>query len=334
MSEKKKQVKQRQKGHAKQQSKPKQPTVENATDISTDGEEEIRSGIKQVRKVSQSKKNEFAEILKIVENAAKALTAFGSCEKIEALLQTNDIEQEKTIDNLRKYCLTIANLLPESKSASKFSAENIPSTIGFYDQSFVYRASSNLLYLLKPMEVFKGNVNYNRRKVFGFIRRLGAQDPAMCAMPGWTVCAEKHYKLLDPNLWTTIVKDFVNFHNHDFRVSPFDKHHGREGGDTYAAHVEPRLMLWFAIDVLQKQSGKISHPSKQRGDLWMLRNLVRKTIEAEVVLSRPPCRECLTFQEFLERYTPIKFSFIVCKNLGEVKFVRNKHKQVSLPLFA
>lgn len=325
--------KQKQKDHSTSRQKPKQPTIEDALETSSEGEDELQSGIKQARKASRRKKNHAAEVLKIIEAAARALADIGGREEIATFLQTNGIEEENAIESIRKYCTTIVNLLPESAFRSHFSAEGVPSTIAFYDQSFIYRASSSLLYLLRPVEVFKGNINYNRKKVFGFIRPNGSREPAMCAMPGWTVCTEQHPKLLEPDLWTTVVKEFVNFHNHDFRVSPFDKHHGREEGDTYAAHVEPRLMLWYAIDVLQKQTGKVEHPTKQRGDLWMLKDAVRKTIKAEIVISRPPCRECLMFQEFVERYTPIKFNFIVCKNLGEVKFTKDKHKQVGLPLF-
>jgi hypothetical protein len=323
---KKKKRKQKKKSHRAQEPMSKQPTIEDAHDASSEGE--------AVRKVSKSKKNHAAKVLKIVEAATKALAAIGGREEIEAFLQANGIEEDDTIGSIRNHCAAIISLLPEAKSRADLPAEDLPSTIEFYNQSFVYRASSSLLYLLRPVEVFKGKVNYHRRKVFGFVRSKGSSDPAMCAFPGWTVCAEKHPKLLDPDTWTTVVKEFVTFHNHDFKVSPFEKYHGREVGDTYAAHVEPRLMLWFAIDILQKQTGKVLPPSKQRGDLWILKDIARKPIEAEIIISRPPCRQCLMFQEFMERYTPIKFQFIICKNLGEVKFTKDKHKQVSLPLFA
>jgi hypothetical protein len=325
--------KKKQKDRPTPRQKSKQATVEDAFDSSSEGEDELQSGVIQIRRGPRSKINHATEVLNIIEAAAAALAAIGGREEVEAFLQNNSIKEGKVIESIRKHFTTIVSLLSESKSFSHLSVEDVPSTITLYDQSFVYRASSSLLYLLKPVEVFKGNVNYNRKKVFGFIRPKGSREPAMCAMPGWTVCTEKHSKLLEPDLWTTVVKEFVNFHNHDFRVSPFDKHHGREEGDTYAAHVEPRLMLWYAIDVLQKQTGKVEHPSKQRGDLWMLRDAVQKSIQAEIVISRPPCRQCIMFQDFMERYTPIKFSFIVCRNLGEVKFTKDKNKQVSLPLF-
>lgn len=326
--------KQKKKSHGTKEQMSKQPTVEDAPDTSSEGEDELQSEVRQVRKASKSKKNHAAEVLKIIEAAAKALAAIGGREEIEAFLQANGIEEDDTIGSIRNHCAAIIRLLPEAKSCTDLPAEDVPSTIELYDQSFVYRASSSLLYLLRPTEVFKGNQNYARQKVFGFVRSKGSPDPEMCAFPGWTVCAEKHQKLLDPDIWTTVVKEFVTFHNHDFKVSPFDKYHGREGGDTYAAHVEPKLMLWFAIDILQKQTGKVRPPSKQRGDLWMLKDVARKPIEAEIVISRPPCRQCLMFQEFMERYTPIKFYFIICKNLGEVQFTKGKYGQVSLPLFA
>jgi hypothetical protein len=329
----KKKRKQKKKGHGTQEQMSKQPTVEDASGTSSEGEDQLQSE-GRLRKASKSKKNHAPEVLKIIEAAAKALAAIGGREEIEAFLQANDIEEDDTIGSIRNHCAAIINLLPEAKSRTDLPTGDVPSTIAYYGQSFVYRATSSLLYLLRPVEVFKGKAPYHRGKVFGFVRSKGSSDPAMCAFPGWTVCAEKHQKLLDPDIWTTVVKEFVKFHNHDFKVSPFDKYHGREVGDTYAAHVEPRLMLWFAIDILQKQTGKVRPPSKQRGDLWTLKDIARKSIEAEIVISRLPCRQCLMFQEFMERYTPIKFRFIICKNLGEVKFTKGKYKQVSLPLFA
>jgi hypothetical protein len=326
--------KQKKKSHGTKEQMSKQPTVEDAPDTSSEGEDELQSEVRQVRKASKSKKNHATEVLKIIEAAAKALAAIGGREEIAAFLQANGIEEGDTIGSIRNHCAAIIRLLPEAKSRTELPAEDVPSTIELYDQSFVYRASSSLLYLLRPIEVFKGKASYHRGKVFGFVRSKGSSDPAMCAFPGWTVCTEKHPKLLDPDIWTTVVKEFVTFHNHDFKVSPFDKYHGREGGDTYAAHVEPRLMLWYAIDILQRQTGKVRPPSKQRGDLWTLKGIARETIEADIVISLPPCPQCLMFQEFMERYTPIKWNFIVCKNLGEVKPIKVKHKRVPLPLFA
>jgi hypothetical protein len=313
---------------------PRKPEVEEAGDSSSEREREDRSEVRILRKVAKGKKAQAAEILNFLGKAAAALAAIGGSEEVEAFLQANGIDEEEAIQKIRKQCIIIANLLPRPKSLSKDSSDGVPSTIAFYDQSFVYRASSSVLYLLQPVEVFKGTLNYNRKKVFGYLRGKGSTHPLMCALPGWTPCVEQHPRLLEPNLWTDIVTDFVNFHNHRFRTSPFDRCHERADGDTNASHVEPRLMLWFAIDVLQKMTGIIRPPSEQKGDIWMLKDIVRGKIEAEIILSRPPCQECLAFQEFLESYLPIKFSYIVMKNLGEVKLQKVKNHQKSVPLFA
>jgi hypothetical protein len=41
--------------------------------------------------------------------------------------------------------------------------------------------------------------------------------------------------------------------------------------------------------------------------------------KTEIVLSRPPCSYCLKFQDWFQRYQPIKFPFIIYKNLGKVR---------------
>jgi hypothetical protein len=274
------------------------------------------------------------KLFNLLRETATELSKIGGCEDVEHFFEAIGIEDEEAVELIRTHCNMISNLLPRSKSTSTSSSGGVPSTMELYEQLFVHRASSSILYLLRPVEVFQGTLNYNRKKVFGCVRGKGESLPLMSALPGWTKCVEKHPRLLEPELWTDIVKEFVTFHNHEFKTSPFDRHHGREDGDTYATHVEPRLMLWFALNTLQKMTGNTRHPLKQKGDLWRLRHIVRETIKAEIVLSRPPCPQCLIFQEFMEAYTPISFKFIVCKNLGEVKLQENKHRQKYFPLYA
>jgi hypothetical protein len=282
----------------------------------------------------QKKRATLLSLIRLLDKTAAALSAIGGREEVEELFQAIGLEDEEAAGRIRQHCSTIFDLLPRSSPVSEASPDEVPSTIDLYDQSFIYRASSRVLYLLRPVEVFKGNINYNRRKVFGYVRSQDCSQPLMCALPGWTKCVEKHPRLLDPKLWTNVVKDLVGFHNYEFKKSPFDNHHGRDDGDTYATHVEPRLMIWFALDILRKMTGKTQTPLTQIGDLWRLRQTVQETIEAQIVLSRPPCGECLMFQNFMEAYTPIRFMFIVCKNLAEVALQKNKHNQKSLPLFA
>ena len=187
---------------------------------------------------------------------------------------------------------------------------------------------------MKPIDVFKGNKFYNRGKVFGFVRTKGTTAVLKAALPGWVESVDPHPKLLDSGLWTEVVKPLADFHNHKFPTGQYDARHKKEKGYSYASHVEPRLMVWFAIDLLQKRTGVVGSPLEQRGNLWKLRNEVQETIEAEIVLSRPPCPQCRAFQQFFESYTPIKFSFIVMKNLGEAREVKNKQSYKSFSLFA
>jgi len=320
--------------HEKRPRNSKQAMVEDVDESSSDGEEIAPPNSRLVRTANKSNNTRTNELLRILELTAAALASVGGPEEFEALFQASGSVDEETIGKIRKSCLDIIRLLPVSKSADSFSPNEVPSTIDLYDQSFVLRASSNVLYLLRPVDVFKGNKIYNRRKVFGYVRAKGSTSALISALPGWFKCVESHPRLLDSKLWTEVVKPFVNFHNYTFSTAPFDAHHGREKGDTLATHVEPRLMMWFAIHELQKRTGKVGSPLEQRGDVWELKDLIREKVEAEIVLSRPPCRHCLKFQEWFQRYQPIRFSFIVCKNLGEVRFTKDKHGQVSLPLFA
>lgn len=284
---------------------------------------------------TQGNRNRAHELLGILERTAAALAAIGGPEEVEALFQSSGIDDDERIGKIRKSCLDIVSLLPVTKSVDGFSHNEVPSTMVLYDQSFVYRASSSVVYLLRAVDVFKGNKRYTRGKVFGYVRAKGSMAALMSALPGWKKCVEDHARLLDSELWTEVVKPLVNFHNYTFTTGSYDAHHGRENGDGYATHVEPKLMMWFAIYELQKRTGKVRSPLEQRGDIWQLKDLIREEkVEAEIVLSRAPCPHCLKFQQWFERYQPIKFSFIVCTNLGEVKTKKDKWGQVSVPLYA
>ncbi|PMD22123.1 hypothetical protein NA56DRAFT_113802 [Hyaloscypha hepaticicola] len=304
--------------------KPKQPTVEDA-DTASDREYETTLAVK-----ASNGQRKLKVAMRLIEAAQATLADIGDAEEIEALFRANGVDGEKGVEDFRNKCFAIVDMLPEAKSTNNF----VPSTIDLYGQSFLFRASSSLIYLLKPVDVFKGNKFYSRNKVFGFVRAKGSHAVLMTALPGWVESVDPHPKLLDSALWTEVVKPLADFHNHKFRTAPYDIHHNKEKGYTYASHVEPRLMLWYAIDVLQKRTGKVGSPLEQRGNLWQLMNEVHETIEAEIVLSRPPCDECLAFQQFFERYVPIKFFFIVMENLGAVKREKNKQGKRTFPLFA
>jgi hypothetical protein len=308
-----------------QKRKSKQPTVEDA-DTASDREYESILVLK-----APNGERKLRVAMRLLEAAANTLAEIGDAEEIEALFQATGVDGENTVQEMRKKCFRILGLLPEARS---INADETPSTIDLYDQSFLYRASSSLIYLLKPVDVFKGNKFYNRGKVFGYIRAKGSTAVLMTALPGWVESVDPHPKLLDSELWTEIVKHLADFHNHRFATGLYDARHKKEKGYGYASHVEPRLMVWFAIDLLQKRTGKVGSPLEQRGNIWKLKDEVQETIEAEIVLSRPPCPQCRAFQQFFEGYTHIKFSFIVMKNLGEAREVKNKQNYKSFSLFA
>jgi hypothetical protein len=317
---------QKRRGLLNSKPKSKQPTVEDA-DTASDREYETSLVLK-----ASNGERKLRVAMRLLAAAADTLGEIEDAEEIEALFQANGADGEKTVQEMRRNCLSILQLLPKARSIN--DADGTPSTIDLYHQSFLFRASSSLIYLLKPVDVFKGNSFYNRHKVFGFVRTKASTAVLMTALSGWVQNADPHPKLLDSGLWTKVVKPLADFHNKPFKSTGYDTQHKKEKGYTHASHVEPRLMVWYAIDLLQKRTGKVGSPLDQRGDLWKLGKEVHDTIEAEIVLSREPCQECLAFQQFFEEYAPIKFSFIVMTNLGKAMEVRNSLNQPTFSLFA
>jgi hypothetical protein len=122
--------------------------------------------------------------------------------------------------------------------------------------------------------------------------------------------------MLDSVVWAENVKFFTNFHDLEFGRKVWDDIHDKEHGHTYRCHVELRLMIWFACFTLVKAqpSLQLSSWKAKIGHLHQLKDLV-KNVEAEIILSKAPCKSCRRFKKFFQRYTGLSFKYVTCSTL-------------------
>lgn len=266
------------------------------------------------------------KIIRAIEGAAAHLANIGNEEDVADWLDDNGFTDQEELQTLRRACTAISTLL--RAKASPISAESEASAKEL-DQYYVFRSGSRSVKLLSPIESLRCNSYYTRRKVLGFLRRKGEMFPLMMALPGWTPCADPHPKLLDSEIWCEYVLQVAANLDHHFQSGSFDRVHNKRDGTTYASHVEPKLVLWFACYLLTKRMGEKLNLRK----LWLLRRLETR-IEAEIIISEEPCHSCKKFTEVIELVTGLKFTFKVCTNLGTLKHYRNIHGQKQYPLFA
>jgi hypothetical protein len=269
-------------------------------------------------------KPKISEIAALIEETAKAFEAVGDPQDVEAYLAEDGTFSAERLNKLREHCATISNLLAAKIAPSPASASvvtitsSIPSTIARYDDLYVYKTSSKHVYVLKPMEVFRGNGRFNEVKVLGLIRRKGG-IPLMYALPGWSDCTDDHPRMLDSVQWAKLVKHFTDFHGLEFDKKVWDVIHKKEPGETYRCHVELRLMLWFACRVLIKAQPHLESLAKDKpkvllGHLYKLKK-IRKKAEAEIILSKEPCKSCRKFRKWFQDYTGLTFEWKVCPSL-------------------
>ena len=234
-------------------------------------------------------------------------------------MEANNCSSKGYIKQFLQKINVVARLL-ESKDEADDAApapappHEAPMFLAAKDQYFTYRGLNRSLMLLAPMEIFQGIEGYSTKKVLGFVRLKGNPYPEMCALPGWTPCALEHPKLLDSEFWTDQVQIFAEFVGHKFTNGSFDKHHKVPVGTTFASHVEPKLILFMACREFEKLIGEELH----LGQLWKL-NRLKSTMEAEVIISEAPCRDCLRFKIMVEELTGLKFSIKLAPNLGQLK---------------
>lgn len=278
-----------------------------------------------------------------IRRSAQAEQFLDDLHTISTNLSSSQIEAEICLEDygfiaedtqkLKDQCEAIIKALSGKISESESNNE-IPSTIDLYAQYFCLRAPSGIFYTLQPAEVHQGSINYNRRKVVGFIQKKGVNIPLMFALPGWTRAALPHPRLLDSAEWQEYVKYWAETVNHEFKKYRWDARHNKEPGDTYASHVECKLMLWFCMHMVEEKFPEF------RGDLpaqlrsiWRLKDLPER-LEAEIHLTELPCGPCLHFQQVIEQFTDVKFSIVIMKNLGILKPKKNKQGNKDYSLYA
>ncbi|CZS95815.1 uncharacterized protein RAG0_05333 [Rhynchosporium agropyri] len=310
---------------------PDAPEESDQDELGVDQRVVLKSGRMNFQPVDAGREK---EVLRAVGKAAKILLALGDQVDLKTTIQSVASRNDLASNKIREDCAIISKLLPFPISASAQQPHGeVPSTIHLYDQYFVHQGAGRQMFVLRPVEAFQGNVNLTRRKVMGFVQHKGSNFPLKYALPGWTPAAEDHPNLLNSGFWTKEVQRWGEFHNHHFPTHPFDEYHGKVKGHACASHVEPRLMLWFACDRLRELRGVDKPIRTLLGELFRLRDYDIK-MEAEIHLTRDPCRKCLEIRDLIEEYTRIKFHFKSARTLGELQLEKNKHGWVTFGRYA
>ncbi|KAG4441249.1 hypothetical protein IFR05_003240 [Cadophora sp. M221] len=271
---------------------------------------------------SPEEKLQKKEILRLLEKTAGVLSKVGNEVVLKEFIQHLRLHDPGAVGQIEEHRNTIANLLAPStfENPERITA-SVPGTIELYDQTFSYRALDNQLYIVRPIEAIQGiPQRYKRSKVIGFVEHRGRDFPLMYALPGWTSCSEDHPNVLDSELWTALVSKWAAQHNWSFRASPYD-----QGvlGRSIATHVEPRLVLWYALFSVQEHFGLKGSYQFLLGELWRLKNCTKK-LKAVIYLSEAPCKPCKEFIEYFEGVHDISYEVRVMKNLGQLRAKRTK----------
>jgi hypothetical protein len=306
--------------------RPKKSVIEEV-DVVSDEDELARNWRGVQKPVSTNHSARREKILKALEKAASLLAPIGDAEDIWTWIQENGLEDNITIKELEQYCSTISRFLREKSAPPKTSSsKKTQGTVQPLGPQYVFRDSAKSVMLLGPVETIKVNVSL-AKKTIGFVRKKGTYYPVMCAISGFTECVEDHPYCLDNEVWTQNVYEFGKWHQHKFRSDGFDSYHGKPVGYGFAGHVEPKLMLFWALRLLGKFT-RTEVPSI--GRLWELKEM-RGCKEGEILLSQEPCDVCLRFQTMLERMCGIRFTLIIVPNLGELKPVKDKYGYKKYP---
>ncbi|CZR56993.1 uncharacterized protein PAC_06882 [Phialocephala subalpina] len=320
---------------AKPKTKPKTKPKKARVEDETSGRQHGSANAHELRSGYNNNNPSPTKLTGMVENLAATLAAIGDPEDVKNFLSHEGLGAED-IKHLHQNCQNLKTSLQNLGKQSDTFTQRVPSTIEHYDKYMVYRSSSGpkMLYLLGVVEAFRPNhTAYSRRKVVGFVRTKGTTMPLQCALSGYFQQLEDHPRMLDTDFWLNEVKHWAEVLDHDFRVGPWDRQHGRDDGDGYASHVEPTLFLFYASHLVGKYIGTNGDIRKTLKSMWRLR-LMDQKFEAEVFLSKPPCKQCEKFQKDIEDLTGIKFTYIIMNNLAEVFPAKDAIGYDKLPRFA
>ena len=186
----------------------------------------------------------------------------------------------------------------------------------------MYRRNNQSLVLLAPVEI-PFTAKQLQRKVLGFVMKKGSEHALIHALPG-NKELPAHPRLLDNLVWVAEVRRMSAFHGFVFPTNGWELIRGEDRrGESFASHVEPKLMLFYACHLLIRLTKEALELKIQ---VAMLPRLLELTSEhtAEIHLSRRPCHTCKAFQRFMKRTTGIDFEFVIITNLGIMKETRDK----------
>ncbi|KAE8451487.1 hypothetical protein EG329_003560 [Mollisiaceae sp. DMI_Dod_QoI] len=282
-------------------------------------------------------KMSHTELVELIKSLAAALSTVGDPEDVKSFLGDEVFPDAETLQSLHSNCHVVKTLLQHLGKLGDTVEQRIPSTIQHYDKYVVYRAPTNLLYLLGVVEVFKPSHSaYSRRKTLGFVRTKGTTmplDSIGCSLSGTKNVLEDHPRMLDTEFWLKEVMYFAEHLDHEFQRGPWDTYHGMKDGTINASHVEPTLFLSYAYHLVRKFIRVGGDVRKHLKNMWRLRLLGQK-FEAELVLSKAPCKPCKKFQKDIEDLTGIEFSYVIMDNVAQALPEKDSIKYEIYPRFA
>lgn len=269
-------------------------------------------------------------VMHAVETAVLSLSRVGDVDDLETWIRDSRItakggddilKLKEIIDRLSKALRAKYNKPPALRSTN--------GALSRLEDYFLFRHGGHSMTLLAPVEIPFNIGSSLKRKVFGFVRCYGNYYPLICSISGLSAQASNHNhpKLLDSELWTEQVYRFGSFYRHSFRSGGFDEHFGYPKGASFASHVEPKLMLWYACRLFTKLNGGEPLPLDDQVDMLPggLKLLIGSTQpKADVVVSRAACTDCEKFRLLMKKKTGIEFNFIVIANLGKLKEGRDE----------
>ncbi|KUJ20856.1 uncharacterized protein LY89DRAFT_730870 [Mollisia scopiformis] len=274
---------------------------------------------------NKSKLSPF-DLAKLIEKLVFALKTVGDSEDVKSYLD-GAFEDAESCQQVRTNCQDLKSLLQQIGNRGDSSNNDLPATLARYDQFMVLRSDSSSMYLCRPIEVFEFNkTSYNRRKTLGLVRTQGTTFPLMCALSGLEVPVKEHPMILDNGKWLVLVKRVAKFFGHEFKGTQYDSWDTRPQGDVQASHVEPFLMLWYALYLVRRVLGKEMPDEKLLGHLYLLKAR-GENFEAEILLSKWSCRPCQKFLKRFQDFTGITFSFKDFDNYAPVLPLKNEQNE-------
>src|SRR6187402_3920325 len=204
--------------HSKKKPQSRKATVEDDLNDSDD-RDELAEEHRHLGNSSRSHKFNSEKLLNDLEVAA----AYFSFDE-------HGGDDAEIIDKIEEQCGTIAKLLRARRGDLKSNKESKqPGTFASFDRFYIFRDGLSRIELLAPVEIFQANGSV-KGKVFGFIRRAGGYFPLMCSISGSKVRVPAHPKLLDNEIWSSLVFSLGGEYGHHFRTNGYEVHRNAAKG--------------------------------------------------------------------------------------------------------